>query len=168
MLKSFFSAILLLFAGCAELEIAFTPGTITEQLPKLSEKFPVSTKFYMPRPVTRNGTPLFQRSENQLTEAFRAAFKQQGVELIVPEEVEGQQEKILESAEKAGCDYVFLVQLVQWEYGDGGFSGSGARDEVTLNVLIMKPKVKKVVTRATLVARTGFGIIPVYVKHLFK
>ncbi len=145
-------AALALAAGCA-----LFPGSIEEGLPKLRDKLPETTKVYLPCPINPRGGFLYTRNAKLVVDAFAAALKQRGVATVLSDRRSGKQPDVLALARTNGCDVVLFSQILEWNYGEAGFSGFGGRDEVTLSVMLMDATNELVLTRATLYVRNGIG-----------
>ena len=148
----FVAALLPLFAGCAVLS-GWMAGEIEEGIPKLRDKLPRTAKVYFDDPVNANGAQLHARSRKQVQNAFGKAFDGLGVS---------------HSTQTNGCDVAFHVMVESWEYGDAGFAGQGARDAVTMSVIVMNRKNDRVLTRSSLFARNLDLLVKRYVETLFE
>lgn len=144
-------AIPLLF-GCATMS-GWMSGSITEGIPKLRKKLPLTTKIHFADPVNARGYALHERNRKQVQDAFEKAFDALGVS---------------HSTETNGCDHTLHVLVENWEYGDSGFLGSGDRDEVSMSVMLRNNKTDRVLTRASLYARKLDLLVDKYVKTLFE
>ena len=148
----FAAALLPLFVGCATVS-GWMAGSIEEGIPKLRDKLPRTTKVHFADPVNANGAQLHARSRKQVQNAFGKAFDGLGVS---------------HSAQTNGCDVAFRVVVDSWEYGDAGFAGQGDRDAVTMSVIVMNRKTKRVLTRSSLFARNLDLLVKRYVETLFE
>lgn len=173
------AALLAIAAGCA-----LFPGAIEEGIPKLRDKLPETTKVYLSSPLNPRGGFLYTRNAQIVVDEFKAAFDKRGIQVTVPGRRSGEPSTVLAKARTNGCDVVLFTQIVEWNYGDAGFSGLGGRDEVTLSVMLMDAVSERVLTRATIYVRNGIGrsrpggndspndavspIIAKYVESLFK
>ena len=148
----FATALLPLFAGCAIVS-GWMAGSIEEGIPKLRDRLPRTAKVHFADPVNANGAQLHARSRKQVQNAFGKAFDGIGVS---------------HSAQTNGCDVAFHVVVDSWEYGDAGFAGQGNRDAVTMSVIVMNRKTKRVLTRSSLFARNLDLLAKRYVETLFE
>jgi hypothetical protein len=151
LLKAFLSAIPLM-AGCAALE-EWTAGSITQGIPKMRAKIPSGAKVYFADPVNINGYLLHERGRKQVQDAFVRAFSSSGARYSLAPD---------------GCSHAIYVVVERWEYGDGGFLGSGDRDCVDMEVLVRDIKTSRVLTRASLRAKRLDHLVGKYVKSLFE
>ncbi len=139
-------------SGCA-----LFPGSIEEGLPKLRDRLPETTKVYLPRPLNPRGGFMYTRNAQIVTDEFKAAFEKRGISVTMPEKRSGKQIDIYAQAKTNKCDVVLITQIVEWNYGEAGFSGIGGRDEVTLSTMLIDPNLDRVLTRATIFVRNGIG-----------
>ena len=139
-------------AGCA-----MFPGSIEEGLPKLRDKLPETTRVYLPRPLNPRGGFLYTRNAQIVTDEFRKAFESRGISVAMPDRRSGKQPEIYAQAKTNKCDVVLITQILEWNYGEAGFSGIGGRDEVTLSTMLVDPNLDRVLTRATIFIRNGIG-----------
>ena len=150
------SAVLLALAtGCV-----FFPGSIEEGLPKLRDKLPETTKVYLPRPLNPRGGFLYTRNAQVVANEFKAAFEKRGISVTMPDKRSKETSDIMAQAKTNKCDVVLVTQILEWNYGDAGFSGFGGRDEVTLSTMLMDPVLERVLTRATIQVNNGIGRSP--------
>ena len=149
----FLMGLLAAAAGCA-----LFPGAIEEGLPKLRDKLPESTKVYLPRPLNPRGGFLYTRKAQVVADEFKAAFDTRGISVVMPDRRSGDQADVIALAKTNSCDVVLFVQILEWNYGDAGFSGVGGRDEVTLSTMLMDPDHERVLSRATVYVRNGIGL----------
>lgn len=138
-------------AGCGTLK-KWTAGSVTEGVPKLRKPLPLASKVYFADPVNASGHALHERNRKQVQDAFAAAFDAVGVS---------------HSVTTNGCDTAFRVAVVEWEYGDAGFSGRGARDSVSLAVIVMNMDTERVLARYELYARDLDALVLRYVEKVF-
>ena len=147
-----FALALLLAAGCV-----LFPGTIEEGLPKLRDKLPDTAKVYLASPLNPRGGFLYTRNAQIVVDEFKTAFERRGISVTVPKKRSGTPKDVLAKAVSNGCDVVMITQILNWSYGEAGFTGIGGRDEVTLSVMLMDPVKDRVLTRATIYVRNGIG-----------
>ena len=145
-------AALPLLAGCAAIS-GWMAGSIDEGIPKLRDRLPRSAKVHLADPVNANGHVLHARSRLQVQNAFGKALDELGVS---------------HSSKTNGCDMAFHVVVDKWEYGDAGFAGIGDRDAISMSVVVMNTKNKRVYTRASLFARNLDMLVRRYVESLFE
>jgi hypothetical protein len=150
-------AALALVAGCV-----LFPGSIEEGLPKLRDKLPETTRVYLPSPLNPNGGFLYTRNAQVVAGEFKAAFEKRGISVAMPDKrsKETQTLDIMAQAKTNKCDVVLVTQILEWNYGDTGFTGFGGRDEVTLSTMLLDPVLERVLTRATIRVYNGIGRSP--------
>ena len=142
----------LLLAGCATVS-GWMSGSVEEGIPKLRDRLPRTAKVHFVDPVNANGYQLHARSRRQVQNAFGRALDGLGV---------------AHSSQTNGCDVAFHVVVDSWEYGDAGFAGQGARDSVTMSVIVVNRKNRRVLTRSRLIARELDPLVRRYVESLFE
>lgn len=145
-------ALLLLMAGCV-----LFPGTIEEQLPKLRDKLPESTRVYIPNPLNPQGGFLYTRNAQVIVDEFRHAFAARGISVHIPDRRSGSRRSVAEDAMTNKCDVVLFTNIESWEYGEAGFSGFGGRDEVTLSVVLADPARDRILSRSRIYVANGIG-----------
>ncbi len=145
-------AFLPLFAGCAAIS-GLLAGSIDEGIPRLRDRLSRTSKVYFADPVKANGAQLHARGRRQVQNAFGKAFDGIGV---------------AHSSRTNGCDVAFQVVIDNWEYGDAGFAGLGDRDAITMSVIVLNWKTKRVLTRTSLFARNLDLLVKRYVEKLFE
>lgn len=130
-------AAMLLAAGC--LSTPWVRGSVAEGLPKLSEKFPADTAFFV------------DRTELRVKKAFADALMARKFEVV---------EKREES------DVVVKAEVTAWEFNDMGFGGRhGARDDMELAVSLVDRRTDRVLARANISIRSDFRIVARYVER---
>jgi len=145
-------AILALVAGCV-----LFPGSIEEGLPKLRDKLPETTKVYLPSPLNPRGGFLYTRNAQVVADEFKAAFVKRGISVTMPDKRSKGTPDVIAQAKTNKCDVVLFTQILEWNYGDAGFSGIGGRDEVTISTMLMDVVLERVLTRATIRVANGIG-----------
>jgi hypothetical protein len=60
------------------------------------------------------------------------------------------------------------VVVDSWEYGDSGLLGSGARNKISMSVILQNADTDRVLTRTSLYATNLDLLIMKYVKTLFE
>ena len=141
-----------LLMGCVAVS-GWMSGSIAEGIPKLRDKLPRTVKVHFADPVNVRGFALHERNRKQVQDAFGRAVDALGVS---------------HSAETNGCDYTLHVVVDNWEYGDSGFLGDGARDAVSMSVMLQNRDTGRILTRASLCARNLDLLVERYVKRLFE
>ncbi len=115
-------------------------GSIAEGLPRLVEKFPPKTTFFV------------AETERRVKRDFEKALRVRGFRT---------------TKEKDKCDVVVKVTVDSWEYNDIGFGGKqGPRDDMELSVVLIDPKKKRILSRSRISLRSDFRIIQQYVDGL--
>lgn len=143
---------LAIVAGCV-----LFPGSIEEGLPKLRDKLPETTRVYLPSPLNPHGGFLYTRNAQVVASEFKAAFEKRGISVTMPDKRSKETPDIIAQAKTNKCDVVLVTQILEWNYGDAGFTGFGGRDEVTLSTMLMDPVLERVLTRATIRVYNGIG-----------
>ena len=147
--------------GCVALALAagcvLFPGSIEEGLPKLRDKLPETTRVYLPSPLNPNGGFLYTRNAQVVAGQFKAAFEKRGISVTMPDKRSGETLDIIAQAKTNKCDVVLITQILEWNYGDAGFTGIGGRDEVTISTMLMDPVLERVLSRATIQVYNGIG-----------
>ena len=149
---SIWSALLLLAGGCA-----FFSGSIEEQLPKLRDKLPETSRVYLANPLNPNGGFLYTRNGNLVVNEFRRAFERRGIAVTAAARRGVERSSVRAEAKTNDCTVAVFSEILSWSYGDAGFSGFGGRDEVVLSVMLMNPATERVTTRARLTIANGIG-----------
>ena len=144
-----------LVAGCVLL-----PGSIEEGLPKLRDKLPETTRVYLPNPLNPHGGFLYTRNAQVVAGEFKAAFEKRGISVTMPDKRSKQTPDVIAQAKTNKCDVVLVTRIIEWNYGDAGFTGIGGRDEVTISTMLMDPVLERVLTRATIRVSNGIGRSP--------
>ena len=117
----------------------WTPGSVTEVLPKHTEKFPAESSFFV------------EKTERRVEAALKRALRARGF-------------KVKESKDDA--DLVMTAKVLGWTYNDAGFSGFHARDDMELVITVADRKTKLVRARSNVSVRSDFRIFEKYVKTL--
>ena len=125
--------ILFAFSGC------WTPGSVTEVMPKHTEKFPAGSTFFV------------DKTERRVETALKRALRARGFEV---------------KGKKDDADLVMTVKVTGWEYNDAGFSGFRSRDDMSLVITVTDRKTKFVKARSNVIIRSDFRILEKYVKTL--
>ena len=124
---------LLAFCGC------WTPGSVTEVMPKHTEKFPAGSTFFV------------EKTERRVETALKRALRARGFEV---------------KDKKDDADLVMSTKVMEWEYNDAGFSGFRSRDDMSLVITVADRKTKFVKARSNVTIRSDFRILEKYVKTL--
>ena len=148
-----------LFAGLAAFAAgcAMFSGTIEDGIPKLRDKLPVTARIYVACPTGANGLSLHTRNARIVATEFSKAFAARGVVAVTPPERTGNIQDALGKAKAENCDKVLFTRILDWEYGDAGFSGVGGRDEVVLSAVLMDVETERILYRARLYVNNGIG-----------
>ena len=117
----------------------WTPGSVTEVLPKHTEKFPAGSSFFV------------VKTERRVQAALKRALRARGFEV---------------KENKDEADLVMTAKVLGWEYNDAGFSGFHPRDDMELVITVADRKTKLVRARANVSIRSDFRILEKYVKTL--
>ena len=117
----------------------WTPGTVTEVLPKHKEKFPAESSFFV------------VKTERRVEAALKRALRARGFEV---------------KEKKDEADLVLTAKVLGWEYNDAGFSGFRARDDMELVITVADRKTKLVRARSNVSVRSDLRILEKYVKTL--
>ena len=125
--------ILAALCGC------WTPGSVTEVLPKHTEKFSAGSTFFV------------AKTERRVEAALKRALRARGC--VVKEK-------------KDDADLVLTAKVLGWEYNDAGFSGFRSRDDMELVITVADRKTKLVRARSNVSVRSDFRILEKYVKTL--
>ncbi len=125
--------ILAALCGC------WTPGSVTEVLPKHTEKFSAGSTFFV------------AKTERRVEAALKRALRARG--FVVKEK-------------KDDADLVLTAKVLGWEYNDAGFSGFRSRDDMELVITVADRKTKLVRARSNVSVRSDFRILEKYVKTL--
>ena len=125
--------ILAALCGC------WTPGSVTEVLPKHTEKFPAGSSFFV------------VKTERRVEAALKRALRARGFEV---------------KENKDDADLVMTAKVLGWEYNDAGFSGFHPRDDMELVITVADRKTKLVRARSNVSVRSDIGILEKYVKTL--
>ena len=125
--------ILAILCGC------WTPGSVTEVLPKHTEKFPAGSSFFV------------VKTERRVEAALKRALRARGFEV---------------KENKDDADLVMTAKVLGWEYNDAGFSGFHPRDDMELVITVADRKTKFVRARSNVEVRSDFRILEKYVKTL--
>ena len=125
--------ILATLCGC------WTPGSVTEVLPKHTEKFPAGSSFFV------------VKTERRVEAALKRALRARGFE-------------VKEKKDDAGL--VMTAKVLGWEYNDAGFSGFHPRDDMELVITVADRKTKLVRARSNVSVRSDLRILEKYVKTL--
>ena len=133
MLRILTAFILFAFCGC------WTPGSVTEVMPKHTEKFPAGSTFFV------------EKTERRVETALKRALRARGFEV---------------KGKKDDADLVMTVKVTGWEYNDAGFSGFRSRDDMSLVITVTDRKTKFVKARSNVIIRSDFHILEKYVKTL--
>ena len=121
------------FCGC------WTPGSVTEVMPKHTEKFPAGSTFFV------------EKTERRVETALKRALRAHGFEV---------------KDKKDDADLVMSTKVMGWEYNDAGFSGFRNRDDMSLVITVVDRKTKFVRARSNVEVRSDFRILEKYVKTL--
>jgi hypothetical protein len=151
-LLKFVVVIIPLLIGCAAFE-EWKAGEIVEGIPKMRKKLPKTVKVCSANPVNARGYALHERNRKQVQDAFVNAFDTIGV---------------VHSTETNGCSHILKVVVDSWEYGDSGLLGSGARNKISMSVILQNADTDRVLTRTSLYATNLDLLIMKYVKTLFE
>ena len=127
--------VLVLAALCG----CWTPGSVTEVLPKHTEKFPAGSSFFV------------VKTERRVEAALKRALRARGFE--------GKENK-------DDADLVMTAKVLGWEYNDAGFSGFHPRDDMELVITVADRKTKLVRARSNVSVRSDIRILEKYVKTL--
>ena len=133
MLRILTALTLLAFFGC------WTPGSVTEVMPKHTEKFPAGSSFFV------------EKTERRVETALKRALRARGFEV---------------KDNKDDADLVMSTKVLEWEYNDAGFSGFRSRDDMSLVITVADRKTKFVKARSNVTIRSDFRILEKYVKTL--
>ena len=125
--------ILAALCGC------WTPGSVTEVLPKHTEKFSAGSSFFV------------VKTERRVEAALKRALRARGFEV---------------KENKDDADLVMTAKVVGWEYNDAGFSGFHSRDDMELVITVADRKTKFVRARSNVSVRSDLRILEKYVKTL--
>ena len=125
--------ILAALCGC------WTPGSVTEVLPKHTEKFPAGSSFFV------------VKTERRVEAALKRALRARGFEV---------------KESKDDADLVMTAKVLGWEYNDAGFSGFHPRDDMELVITVADRKTKFVRARSNVSVRSDIRILEKYVKTL--
>ncbi len=125
--------ILAILCGC------WTPGSVTEVLPKHTEKFPAGSSFFV------------VKTERRVEAALKRALRARGFEV---------------KENKDDADLVMTAKVLGWEYNDAGFSGFHPRDDMELVITVADRKTKLVRARSNVSVRSDTRILEKYVKTL--
>ena len=125
--------ILAALCGC------WTPGSVTEVLPKHTEKFPAGSSFFV------------VKTERRVEAALKRALRARGFEV---------------KENKDEADLVMTAKVLGWTYNDAGFSGFHARDDMELVITVADRKTKFVRARSNVSVRSDIRILEKYVKTL--
>ena len=125
--------ILAILCGC------WTPGSVTEVLPKHTEKFPAGSSFFV------------VKTERRVEAALKRALRARGFEV---------------KENKDEADLVMTAKVLGWTYNDAGFSGFHARDDMELVITVADRKTKLVRARSNVSVRSDTRILEKYVKTL--
>ena len=125
--------ILAILCGC------WTPGSVTEVLPKHTEKFPAGSSFFV------------VKTERRVEAALKRALRARGFEV---------------KENKDDADLVMTAKVLGWEYNDAGFSGFHPRDDMELVITVADRKTKLVRARSNVSVRSDIRILEKYVKTL--
>ena len=117
----------------------WTPGSVTEVLPKHTEKFPAGSSFFV------------VKTERRVQAALKRALRARGFEV---------------KENKDDADLVMTAKVLGWEYNDAGFSGFHPRDDMELVITVADRKTKLVRARSNVSVRSDIGILEKYVKTL--
>ena len=117
----------------------WTPGSVTEVLPKHTEKFSVGSSFFV------------AKTERRVEAALKRALRARGFEV---------------KESKDDADLVLTAKVLGWEYNDAGFSGFRSRDDMELVITVADRKTKIVRARSNVSVRSDFRILEKYVKTL--
>ena len=125
--------ILATLCGC------WTPGSVTEVMPKHTEKFPAGSSFFV------------VKTERRVETALKRALRARGFEV---------------KENKDDADLVMTAKVLGWEYNDAGFSGFHPRDDMELVITVADRKTKLVRARSNVSVRSDIRILEKYVKTL--
>ncbi len=125
--------ILATLCGC------WTPGSVTEVMPKHTEKFPAGSSFFV------------VKTERRVETALKRALRARGFEV---------------KENKDDADLVMTAKVMGWEYNNAGFSGFRDRDDMQLVITVADRKTKFVRARANVSVRSDLRILEKYVKTL--
>ena len=117
----------------------WTPGSVTEVMPKHTEKFPAGSSFFV------------VKTERRVETALKRALRARGFEV---------------KENKDDADLVMTAKVLGWEYNDAGFSGFHPRDDMELVITVADRKTKLVRARSNVSVRSDIGILEKYVKTL--
>ena len=141
---------LLFFIGCQ------TNLVIEDGIPKMHKPLPKETKVFLVGPALENAETQFDRSPSTVTRAFKRTLTDFGISVVTPKKRIETKDAAFEEATKNKCDVILYVTIESWGYADAGFSGIGARDEIVINVMFIKPDTKKVLERASVMLVNSF------------
>ena len=125
--------ILATLCGC------WTPDSVTEVMPKHTEKFPAGSSFFV------------VKTERRVEAALKRALRARGFEV---------------KENKDDADLVMTAKVLGWTYNDAGFSGFHARDDMELVITVADRKTKFVRARSNVSVRSDLRILEKYVKTL--
>ena len=125
--------ILATLCGC------WTPGSVTEVMPKHTEKFPAGSSFFV------------VKTERRVETALKRALRARGFEV---------------KENKDDADLVMTAKVMGWEYNNAGFSGFRDRDDMQLVITVADRKTKLVRARSNVSVRSDLRILEKYVKTL--
>ena len=124
---------LLMLSGC------WTPGSVQENLPRLRDKLPLETSFYV------------EKTEKRVRKALSDALEARGFKVV---------------EKKDAADVAVVTKVLSWEYNDAGFSGFRDRDEMTLSIALERVATKRILARHTISVESDFRIIAKYIDSL--
>ena len=117
----------------------WTPGSVTEVMPKHTEKFPAGSSFFV------------VKTERRVETALKRALRARGFEV---------------KENKDDADLVMTAKVMGWEYNNAGFSGFRDRDDMQLVITVADRKTKLVRARSNVSVRSDLRILEKYVKTL--
>ena len=145
-------------AGCETMEKGLLDpfrDRITWGLPKVSTPLPDGATVYIERPIGAASKGVYARNGMTLVTAFEKEFARRGAKPVVGQKALGDFNKTMDNAAAAKCKYALLIDILKWEYSDAGWSGSGDRDEVLFDVMLVNAERRRVMSRAQVEVTNG-------------